>query len=96
MNKNIVFQTLFLFILYRTMITMFLINTLNTSFRPLSANPTKWSNKLKQFAGCQPANCLRVFDHFMRLALKGLSGSFKRTLMKIVREKKPTENKKYC
>ena len=31
---------------------------------PLSANPTKWSDTLKQ--------CLSVFDHFMNLALKGL------------------------
>ena len=38
---------------------------------PLSANPTKWSNTLKQFLGEQPANCLCVFDHFVGLALKG-------------------------
>ena len=39
---------------------------------PLSANPTKWLNTLKQFAGC----CQRIvwmFDHFMGLALKGLN-----------------------
>ena len=35
---------------------------------PLSANRTKWSNPLKQFVG----NCLSVFDHFVKLALKGL------------------------
>ena len=34
---------------------------------PLSANPTKWSNTLKQFLGY-----LSVFDHFVGLALKGL------------------------
>ena len=39
---------------------------------PLSANPTKWSNKLKQFVGNFPKNCLSVFDHFVKLALKGL------------------------
>ena len=39
---------------------------------PLSANPTKWSNKLKQFVGNLPTNCLSVFDHFMKLVLKGL------------------------
>ena len=39
---------------------------------PLSANPTKWSNTLKQFLGKLPTNCLSVFDHFVRLALKGL------------------------
>ena len=39
---------------------------------PLSANFTKWSNPLKQFAGNLPTNCLSVFDHFMGLALKGI------------------------
>ena len=39
---------------------------------PLSANPTKWSNTLKQFVANLPTNCLSVFDHFMNLALKGL------------------------
>ena len=41
-------------------------------FNPLSANPTKWSNKLKQFVGNLPTNCLSVFDHFVGLVLKGL------------------------
>ena len=41
-------------------------------FNPLSANPTKWSNTLKQFVGNLPTNCLSVFDHFKGLALKGL------------------------
>ena len=40
---------------------------------PLSANPTKWSNTLKQFPYNLPTNCLSVFDHFMGLVLKGLS-----------------------
>ena len=40
---------------------------------PLSANPTKWSNTLKQFVGKLPTNCLSVFDHFMNLELKGLT-----------------------
>ena len=39
---------------------------------PLSANPEKWSNTLKQFVANLPTNCLSVFDHFMNLALKGL------------------------
>ena len=43
------------------------------AFRPLSDNPTKWSNTLKQFVGKLPMNCLCVFDHFVGLALKGLS-----------------------
>ena len=37
---------------------------------PLSANPTKWSNTLKQFVGKLRTNCLSVFDHFVKLALK--------------------------
>ena len=39
---------------------------------PLSTNPTKWSNILKQFVGNFPTNCLSVFDRFAGLALKGL------------------------
>ena len=39
---------------------------------PLSANPTKGSNTLKQFVGKLPPNCLSVFYHFVKLALKGL------------------------
>ena len=38
----------------------------------LSANPTKWSNTLKQFVGKLLTNCLSVFDHFVKLVLKGL------------------------
>ena len=40
---------------------------------PLSANPTQWSNTLKQFVGNLPTNCFSVFDHFVKLALKGLT-----------------------
>ena len=43
----------------------------NLMLNPLSANPTKWSNTLKQFVGKLPANCLSVFDHFVGLALNG-------------------------
>ena len=43
---------------------------------PLSTNPTKWSNTLKQFVGKLPTNCLSVFDHFVGLVLKGLSGYY--------------------
>ena len=32
----------------------------------------KLSNTLKQFVANLPMNCLSVFDHFVRLALKGL------------------------
>ena len=44
-------------------------NTVN----PLSTNPTKWSNTLKQFVGNLPTNCLSVFDHFVGLAVKWLN-----------------------
>ena len=37
---------------------------------PLSANFTKWLNTLKQFVD---TNCLSVFDHFVKLAIKGLN-----------------------
>ena len=40
---------------------------------PLSVNPTKWSNTFKQFIGNLPTKCLSVFDHFVGLALKGLT-----------------------
>ena len=43
-----------------------------TQLNPLSAKPKKWSNTLKQFVGKLLTNCLSVFDHFVRLALKGL------------------------
>ena len=42
------------------------------ALNPLIANPIKWSTTLKQFVGKLPTNCLRVFDHFVGLALKGL------------------------
>ena len=42
-------------------------------FNPLNANPEKWSNTLKQIVGKLPTICLSVFDHFMNLALKGLT-----------------------
>ena len=40
---------------------------------PLSANLTKWSNRLKQFAGILSLDYLSVFNHFVGLALKGLN-----------------------
>ena len=42
--------------------------------KPLNANPTKWSNTLKQFVGKLPTNCLSVFDHSVGLTLKELKG----------------------
>ena len=41
-------------------------------FNPLNANHTKWSNTLKQFVHNLPTNCLSVYDHFVKLALKAL------------------------
>ena len=41
-------------------------------FNPLSVNPTKWSNTLKQFVGKLPTNSLSVSDHFVGLSPKGL------------------------
>ena len=49
------------------------VDSLQTKINPLSVNPTKWSNTLKQFVGNVPRNCLSVFDHLVGLALKGLS-----------------------
>ena len=43
------------------------------AFNSLSANPTKWSNTIKQFVGNLPTNCLNEFDHFVGLALIGLN-----------------------
>ena len=54
---------------------------------PLSANPIKWSNTLKQFVGNLPTNCLSVFEHFVGLALKGL-------VFHRVEKTKQTANKK--
>ena len=47
------------------------------NINPLSGNPTKWSDTLKQFIGNLPTNCLSVFDHFVKLALKGLKNAAK-------------------
>ena len=47
------------------------------ALNPLSANPTKWSNALKQFVGDLPTHFLCVFDHFVRLVLKGLRWNLK-------------------
>ena len=48
------------------------VKRLRVNVNPLSANPTKWSNTLKQFVGKLPTSCLSVFDHFVKLALNGL------------------------
>ena len=48
------------------------LHLIHSAFNPLSANPTKWSNILKQFVAKLATNCLSAFDHFMKLELKGL------------------------
>ena len=55
---------------------------------PLHANPTKWSNTLKQLVGKLPTNCLSVFDHSVGLALKGLRLIFNRPLKQWLTGKK--------
>ena len=50
---------------------------------PLTANPTKWSNTLKQFVGKLTTNCLSVFDHFVNLALKELTILAKNSILDI-------------
>ena len=51
---------------------------LKVNFNPVSANPTKWSNTLKQFVTNLPTNCLSVFNHFVGLAFKVLKTKEKR------------------
>ena len=54
-------------------------NEENGIVEPLSANPTKWSNTLKQIVGKLPTNCLSVYAHFLGLALKGLKTTYCKT-----------------
>ena len=58
-------------------LTKELFPNFTSNINPLSTNITKWSNTLEQFVANLPMNCLSVFDHFVILALKGLS-EFKR------------------
>ena len=63
-----------------TVVLLILINLtiqkeLQEEVNTLSANPTTWSNTLKQFVGKLPANYLNVFDYFVKLALKRLNKS---------------------
>ena len=52
---------------------IFFLPILILNINPLGANPTKWSNTLKQFVDNMPANCLSVFDQFVGLTLKGFN-----------------------
>ena len=54
----------FLEALERSRLGVKIQKTIYKGINPLSANPKKYSNTLKQL--------LSVFDHFVRLALKGL------------------------
>ena len=49
-----------------TLKTTFYIEHLWWLVNLLSANPTKWSNTLKQFVGKMLTKCLSVFDHFVK------------------------------
>ena len=51
------------------------IDKKSVNVNPTSFNPIKWSNTLKQFVEKLPTNCLSEFDHFVGLALKGLSSN---------------------
>ena len=69
------FQNLFIIMTIKCTIhsiSSFLSLLIFLFFNPLSANPTKWSDTLKQFVGNLPRNRLSVFGHFMVLALKRL------------------------
>ena len=58
-------------------------------FNTLNASPTKWSNTLKQFVGKLPMNCLSVLEHFLGLALKGLSKYWPLTTIKFLHQTTP-------
>ena len=58
-------------------------------FNTLSASPTNWSNTLKQFVGKLPTNCLSVSEHFLGLALKGLSKYWPLTTIKFLHQTTP-------
>ena len=55
--------------------------------KPLSSNPTKCLNTLKQFVG----NCLSMFNHFVMLVLKGLN-----TVKKVDNVKYPISGISQC
>ena len=60
------------------------------SVNPLSTNPTKWSNTLKQFVSNLLTNFLSVFDRFVKLALTTLNCRGTGTLFEV-----QTENYNY-
>ena len=82
MLKKVLLHTCAIFLIFTTIAPVIVLHVLN----PLSVDPTKWSKTLKklvgnlqtnrllkQFVGNLPTNCLSVFDHLVKLALKGLN-----------------------
>ena len=67
------FRFFFVFSFSFILFNLFCVWNYSLRLNRLTANPTKWSNTLKQFAGNLPTNCLSVFDHFVKMALKGLT-----------------------
>ena len=63
----------FLVIIIMILVSSFSVLHSALLFKPLIANPTKWSNTLKQFVGKLPTSCQSVFDHFVKLTLRGLT-----------------------
>ena len=76
-NNSLFVKNKDLGITYANTFPFFIINFImylrdnGKNINPFRANPTKWSNTVKQFVANLP-NCLSVFDHFVILALKGL------------------------
>ena len=66
------FRFFFVFSFSFILFNLFCVWNYSLRLNRLTANPTKWSNTLKQFAGNLPTNCLSVFDHFVGLALLGI------------------------
>ena len=71
MLKKVLLHTCTIFLIFTTIAPLIVLYVLN----PLSANPTKWSKTLKKLVGSFPTNRLSVFDHLVKLALKGLNSS---------------------
>ena len=65
------FRFFFVFSFSFILFNLFCVWNYSLRLNRLTANPTKWSNTLKQFAGNLPTNCLSVFNHFVKLTLKG-------------------------
>ena len=85
--KNLIINTEFWYEkwLKFSRLTKQLITMDKIDFNTLSANPTKWSNTLKQFVTKLLTISLRVFDHFLGLAFKGLKEISMETLLKYLR-----------